>query len=1799
MRGLLRVMLVCLMGTLSGFSSPREADPSRFVMRATLESPPVIHLGQEKSDHLLAPLWRTHRVLAPGGTLLIATDGRDPCALLVLDRTSKAPSLEELRFQVSQDGRLFRDTIPVWHDDLSGFRLGEDGPRVYRVTRPADRKTPLRLAARRTAANAMQPLLPPRALPSVSEAAVARHRTLSFVADRRQRDYYFLEAGQSLSFEAGSLGSVTVETRLSYADQDPAYRRTYRLKVTSGDVERRVVLETTPSPHLVNIADAAHLLGHPKWFSHALAGSRLTVTTNQALFMRVTSAEDRFLLDRFSAADWAPVHPFSTPHLPRLRETSMPRSKGDGSDRHGSQIFSQGERWTSGAGETALAHLQVLRAKTTRHPHDRELLLEAARFAARHTYFRQVPLVEDGSRKFRTLNFTPATLATVEAPVPRYTAPRFLSHTESRTRSARFIGVHPGESLMFQLPNLATPPRIRLITALPAAGETPTLTLSVKGIEHRFTFSDEVPAAWLEGNALTAGGWSRLGAMDRVTGVPCGPRAKVGQATLDLPLATARLALKIERETDRESQPHGPLWIRLEVMRGKPFRLEEKEHEEAVSHLERSPFQAFLALLQGRRPEWRPGDPDIRHRLRWALHYEPLARTILTLHHGFLADPDCEPLSPVRSESLSGRELQALRTRAETDAGNGDVLAALTRYSEAFHRSGDLSDRMRRNEMLVALGEWHLARTDLRDLLVKAPDREMRLEASWLLTEIHRLTDDRSAQIAMIATMVVLDGHQEDLVALVALFHGEGRFREVLDGGLLLDRPDRHRLRDAAWTEGWWRLATRMTMSMAEREEAALDRGVRAAVEGRPQEALDHLARAGKRGASWRAALTQGLDLGERLLAPFEALRFPALLDLEHWWRAHPGPRTYAPTFDSVLHAAGEFPVSHRGRDLEMTFFRGTEETPVAMIVAGPARIRLEMRPIHQVGDGGRPLDGFVTIGVDGLPRRLAYLENHPSATLQLAARVAEIPGSAIFHELDLGPGAHRLEVWGSRPLLVSPDRLVVAVPILPLPPLAPAAFEACAEKHTDLESLEHRQPESRFLILDDGSTAPLPEPRPRSWVDPGPADPLLQARASLRTDEPDVDLLAQWLDGLSDPKEREAALLALYSSDPRRYRAELVTRVPSLERPLLLGEGRLREACAVPARSDSEALQKMALLLERFAVAPEEGLDLQVQAEALILERPDLPTLKRLAMPFDRAHTWRQVRHFDRVAGTLRQKDETVSPQWAVRAALVPPDPDTHLLLGTQRIAVRFDHGAPKRLRVQLAVESPGYLPPLPATCFLRWNVGSEIRKRLEPGRHWQEFDLAPPPGARDLAIGGLDPRRNQLIRVRLFEETEAGPVAIPPQRTDRTYRVASPNEPIRLSLFEPAMIRVDRLRGDAVESEQLLFRTGPSELVLRADREPSYYRVFRMGRRDVGEGVAALRPRVAWEPNGYAPTAPPESLVSTPAIGSGPWRAGYLGRFSHEFGLSFVNRELSDDQRIERADRDRFLQVGYTARRHVPRWNLYSRSRVLVRLREDVGHSFGLEQRFHLRRERYELALTMAAYIQFLEDVRLDFPPGFRRNFDDPYATTTRLSLLTPSHVRGRWRFRTRGGVFRHYLGMDVQPPGPLDWDLFTDYRVNHQYGLNLEQEIRFLPYHDTRLELDFGLIGNESWDADPVDQYRIRLSWDQLLGRFEAGLSLRARFAMADKHRRRTDTEWTPGISLAREVVTAGGHRRLAGLRFQFDPSDKASNFSLFWRNGVRIRGNYGDYLPGEIEFEPIRLRQIALDPSRASATPKAGK
>ena len=1060
---------------------------------------------------------------------------------------------------------------------------------------------------------------------------------------------------------------------------------------------------------------------------------------------------------------------------------------------------------------------------------------------------------------------------------------------------------------------------------------------------------------------------------------------------------------------------------------------------------------------------------------------------------------------------------------------NDDSLHALLHWRSVLERSPWKSAQaveaaVGLSQALRRLGETHLAELWLRRLVLYGPDPETRRRAYRRLRDEYRRAGNEVALDGLLAT--ALDRADGEVLAhTVQRWLEAGRFRPALQLAALLNDPsavETERLAAAALNAGWPQQMQRALAHMAPR------RAVRWRVRA--------WAAAGRFSEARALAAEQGLDEVAALLSEPDSRACPEstpeLLAVRRarWHAALPGPRRWRDVTAQVASPGPWRKLHSRSRDLDAATRLVARGRPILLRVAGPVRLRIELRPLHERED--TPMSGWVRVR-DATGAVWVYPIDDNLASDDLDPLPEGHPGRRVHMDLELGAGVHRLRLEPG-----VDAALVRVLAWLPEGVQGLLAFKA---------------------------------------VDP-PRQPVFPSLSCARDG---TEITCRYPNDDEANPFHPAALASQCLAPPPARAASAET--PTAWRPMV----RVDTARSEPASSVAARLVRLRWRLHRKALSAPAALAAVARMKAEAAADPRVSTLAR---PVLRHGAWAPLEPVSSSAGL----EVVELPPWAAttpslrsRWLLLDARCRGHARLLTRDGALAYALRLPRRETITLRLTACPVEPTRPATQRVALEIdgayGTEFTLPPDSGSTTVDLDL--PAGDTTMVLRLEDPYPNRYVGISV-----EAPWLSPNDRTiRRTFYLATRDEPVEAVIRGPAWVRIDRWTGSLSSTYRWI---GPGDHTLRLlppGGERAGYRLFVLRWRQKPRS-APLEPRHVPEPVPALALGPPPT-PHAPALPLDGLALGGQEGGTPGLALSLVDRLEPDESEGASAGHERFLQLlaDYRHREMERDRDRIWRVGFLGRLREFGGPTLGLFGRVQWRPlfalSDLHTSLRLSVYLQ---------NPGTRRDGRAgawEASVTLRAAARLRHRLSARTLHLPKLELFGRWLTLDESDVPyfrrDLDRDVYTRYKAEHRYGWILSDTLRHRPWMDTLLEAGAKLVSNESLSLDHAE---LRLRGWQRLGAFSLGLGYRWRHYLDDEDRARGFSDNRLQLALAGEHWSRSRQRWYWELRADHDLERGETGFRLVlgW-NGGNGRG-LEDWFPGEHPFSTLSAAAMPEDPNR---------
>lgn len=982
------------------------------------------------------------------------------------------------------------------------------------------------------------------------------------------------------------------------------------------------------------------------------------------------------------------------------------------------------------------------------------------------------------------------------------------------------------------------------------------------------------------------------------------------------------------------------------------------------------------------------------------------------------------------------------------------------------------------------------------------------------LDALYAREGDREMQSLFAAARAANDASY--LPRLSVTLAAEGNDDMALLAGLVSRQRDLTALLQCALRSKKWKTFDALLQQLDTPREHAYWQAQRALSLGRLDEADHHFKESGAQ--EWSNALAEGQSIS-RSLADETGERAAAVQAWLEWQAKHPGARLWQDQPDVLLRHGGGISLRSLALNRRSSWWRATAEHPLVTRVVGPARLRVEARPLHARGDA--LASGWLRVKTRDQLWLQAFYQNQPATGLELETQDAW-PGASVVREINLPAGLHELHIdAGAVPVAA---RLQVERPALQLPVL-PAPAAAHFESHTYHAGRREAAPACGHrggceLLVDGSLHAYRIAYEPVYWrALPAPAgerDPV----AGLLSDN-DIDGA---LNAAADPVERMRLLLWLAETRPSQR---------------------------------TRAVVEGAALAKAHA-----GRELQAQWNQLAA-----------------GSLWSALPLVDRSAGlrpVATAQGTPESPAARIRAALLAPLREGEVRVGAgTRATLRSDAPSPGTLNVELTSDEMPWNLVMPMQVTVERN-GRPVRTvEVDQAMGTVSIPVPIPAGEQHVSVSLPRGFSNQYLRVRFSGARQGVP------QVTRDWHIATRSQPVQATVSGPAWIRIDRLDHDGVRSEERLVTEPVSTLVLppHAGAGESLYRLYQL-RIDPAPPVPPL-PRPDHYTPARVPEAPAEwlaAIVPPPQrvrfIDSVPLEGQRNSTLSARTAFQ-RRRDIEASGAMDDPVAERFVEAGVTWRQRDEATALSKLADVFVRNREAGSPVFG----FRLRAEqdvRWLAALPMPfTFTASLSGFAQDTPDkmGASLSFNASVSQTQRLTSTLSHTPVLEFTART--------MNLDsVRDRRLVDTDVFSPYRQQQKRALTIGDTLSWRPWRDAYLAAGISVTTKPDFNLTDVDNHQASIQWRQLVGPLSLDIGARATryWASPDRPRELTRREIRLGVGRDWWLNTGSRIEVRAELRRDLDAATSWGGVELRWHwgPGRQLR----DFSARELDFSALR-------------------
>lgn len=859
---------------------------------------------------------------------------------------------------------------------------------------------------------------------------------------------------------------------------------------------------------------------------------------------------------------------------------------------------------------------------------------------------------------------------------------------------------------------------------------------------------------------------------------------------------------------------------------------------------------------------------------------------------------------------------------------------------------------------------------------------------------------------------------------------------------------------------------------------------------------------------------------------------------IEEWRQIHthiPTPRRWESGHELWHAYARRLDLDLPSQGSRITGVVATEDKSAVLRVAGPVSLRFTLRPLHKKAsaDSNLSADIFASITSDTAEIVLPMWDNRPVSTL--AGEKGMHPGNAEELCVDIPAGMQEITLsTHSLPVWVDVEMQKPLVEVSGIPGNNPASIAAWILKKRPV--LLETEPQHSARLWPNASEQTGLDPIPlRSWH---------LRYASIDTEENEWEFMRK----LYPP---QTGWNSVDDMDPAAVQAwqNIISRL----------------------HHASESLDVWS--------------ELAAQTSSMAQRYPYWEKVAQLQSYVDEHTRWKKLSGVSNSGGIVVKELsdwEPQSPQMRLRQRLLPSmQHDQVLLLRGEDLFLPLELEHEQSITIDLEQLHLALAPQRPL--HLNWQMNDQPEHEIEITQK-QQLEIRAPGGNNLLRFRLKHNWPNQYLAIsspHLQQLCDRSLCARVIQRpiTQRTWWRATKESPLEVVLPGPARYRIDRLTSTGIESLDRIVLEHETRLSLAPEKSDNaeLYRIFRReAQRDIPQNAPVLEPDLAAVP-GMGPLdtakifAPDSPQIRKRTQRHKTWFAGTGWR---ERSL------LLEDNRGSNRERFGYIHAGWYHKTILnPEAIRYSKTEAGLRVREHGGPLLHLEHGWWVypQNSRWSWSAFTDAWLQN--------PDAARFSFEGPgrvWSTRARVEAERLWYADTIFRHSLEVGAFARVLSdrsIADEWERRIDQDIYSDYKRDHQWGLEVTELLAWRPWLDTRFSSEFGLRTNENMSPDYL---AAELNWQQLWHeRVSTQLTYRLSHYLDDSDR--SSSIWRHTISARINIdLPSDPQRRRWRLNMELrgDPESDTwlagINLQLFWD----LHNRWDNLPPQHLPFKQLR-------------------
>ena len=488
-------------------------------------------------------------------------------------------------------------------------------------------------------------------------------------------------------------------------------------------------------------------------------------------------------------------------------------------------------------------------------------------------------------------------------------------------------------------------------------------------------------------------------------------------ASIILPLKPGVKTVRLWQESAKPA-----LWLSLQLRQPLAYKLSESQY---LYQLNQNTDAAGEFLLAVNKYKQQQDAGDYTNAL--INHWLPVFKSWNTAYRSQLEN--LQLLSANTRDLLSKDKLDVLEQQAREAMQSGQWLLALEYWSDLWPQaSGNRQDRALQ-QLVIALkktGQHGLSQQLQKAIIFGDFAGDFIYQQLNNMLEAYGLQDKGDARISLAAAFFMHRPENSSLQLLAKVLLDEGRWKQALQLQLLApDLFSADELLYSALQSGWMRSFDEVLLkSKMEGRQKYKWLALKALLLKQYDDAENYLKKTEKWGEQSLDILLRSKQIQGRLLSSsrqtresaitqWQALQLEILSSSRSKWRAD---------YSAVNAHDGLTRLRKKEDNVALDYYVMEADKTVELQVAGPAWLRLQMRPLHESSQLTQPLNSRYYIE-DGENKRHFLVNNnlvdeHWSLRGKLKEK-ALAPGKKIHQDVFIGAGVHHIRIGGDNPMLL------------------------------------------------------------------------------------------------------------------------------------------------------------------------------------------------------------------------------------------------------------------------------------------------------------------------------------------------------------------------------------------------------------------------------------------------------------------------------------------------------------------------------------------------------------------------------------------------------------------------------------------------------------------------------------------------------------------------------------------------------------------------------------------------------------